>query len=229
MQVLLRDGSAFEFKRIVPPRDRCWADPHVVYPFVFEWQGDYYMIPEPSANKTVEVYRCLEIPTRWAFCGTLMENVTAVDTTLYCDGQKWWLFTNIRERPGASLGDELFLFYADTPLTKHWTAHPENPVVSDVRRSPPAGRLFEHRGQLYRPSRDSSRGDGYAVKINRVVTLSEMEYREEEVSSIEPNWANDIRGVGMLSHAHRLTVVDARLRRFIYPPRDKGTLAALVA
>ena len=158
-----------------------------------------------------------------------MENVTAVGTTLYCDGQKWWLSTNIRERPGASLGDELFLFYADTPLTKHWTAHPENPVVSDVRRSRPAGRLFEHRGQLYRPSRDSSRGDGYAVKINRVVTLSEMEYREEEVSSIEPNWANDIRGVGMLSHAHRLTVVDARLRRFIYPPRDKGTLAAPVA
>jgi hypothetical protein len=33
----------------------------------------------------------------------------------------------------------------------------------------------------------------------------------------------------MLSHAHRLTVVDARLRRFIYPPRDKGTLAAPVA
>jgi len=201
----------------------------LAYPFVFEWQGDYYMIPETSANKTVEVYRCLEFPSRWAFCGTLMENVTAVDTTLYCDGQKWWLFANIRERPGASLGDELFLFYADTPLTKHWTAHPENPVVSDVRRSRPAGRLFEHRGQLYRPSRDSSRGDGYAVKINRVVTLSETEYREEEVSSIEPNWANDIRGVGMLSHAHRLTVVDARLRRFIYPPRDKGTPAAPVA
>lgn len=269
-------SSLWRFKRIVPPRDRCWADPHVVYrngryhifieeflrdrgtghiavmqmddtgrysapqpvltrsyrlayPFVFEWQGDYYMIPETSANKTVEVYRCVEMPTRWAFCGTLMENVTAVDTTLYCDGQKWWLFTNIRERPGASLGDELFLFYADTPLTKHWTAHPENPVVSDVRRSRPAGRLFEHRGQLYRPSRDSSRGDGYAVKINRVVTVSETEYREEEVSSIEPNWANDIRGVGRLSHAHRLTVVDARLRRFIYPPRDKGTPAAPVA
>src|SRR5256886_5899957 len=134
-------SSLWRFKRIVPPRDRCWADPHVLYrngtyhifieeflrdrgtghiavmqmddtgrysapqpvltrsyrlayPFVFEWQGDYYMIPETSANKTVEVYRCLEIPTRWAFCGTLMENVTAGGTTLYFDGPKWGVFSH---------------------------------------------------------------------------------------------------------------------------------------
>lgn len=269
-------SSLWRFKRIVPSRDRFWADPHVVYrngryyifvaeylhqrgkghiavmemddtgsysapqpvltrpyhlsyPFVFEWQGDYYMIPETSTNNSVEVYRCVEFPTRWKFCGTLIENVTAANATLHCDGQKWWLFANVRERPGASLRDELFLFSADTPLTKHWTAHPENPVVSDIRRSRPAGRLFEHRGQLYRPSQDSSRGVGYAVKINRVVTLNESEYREEEVSSLEPLWANDLRGVQTLSHAHRLTVVDARLRRLIYPSRDKGTPAPPVA
>lgn len=262
----IRDGlssSLWRFRRIVPSRDRFWADPHVVYrdgkyyifieeflhdrgkghiaviemdeagtysepkpvlerpyhlsyPFVFEWDGDYYMIPETSANHTVEVYRCVEFPTRWVFCTTLMNNVSAVDATLHCDGQKWWLFTNIRERQEASLCDELFLFSADTPLSARWTAHPGNPIVSDVRRSRPAGRILEHRGQLYRPSQDSSRGYGYAVKVNRLVTLSETEYREEEASCLEPNWANDIRGVHSLSHAHRLTVVDARLRRFAY-------------
>ncbi len=268
----MHDGlssSLWRFKRIVPPRDRFWADPHVVYrdgryhifieeflhgsgkghiaviemdetgryskpttvlerpyhlsyPFVFEWNGDYYMIPESSANNTVEVYKCVEFPTRWVFCTTLMENISAFDATPFFDGQRWWLFTNIRERQGASELDELFLFYADTPLSGHWTAHAANPVVSDVRRARPAGRIFEYRGQLYRPSQDSSRGYGYAVKINRLVTLSETEYREEEVSAIEPHWANDIRGVHTLSHAHRLTVVDARLRRFVYPLRGRG-------
>src|SRR5207244_12151164 len=96
------------------------------------------------------------------------------------------------------------------------------PVVRAVKRATPAGRIFEYRGQLYRPSQDSSRGYGYAVKINRLLTLSETEYREEEVSSIEPNWASDIRGVHTLSQAHRLTVVDARLRRFLYPLRRRG-------
>ncbi len=262
----IRDGlssSLWRFKRIVPPRDRFWADPHVVYrdgkyyifieeflhnggkghiaviemdetgrysqprtvlerpyhlsyPFVFEWNGNLYMIPETAANRTVEVYRCVEFPTRWLFCTTLMENVAAVDATLHCDGRKWWLFANMCERQGASRWDELFLFSADTPLSTQWTAHPGNPIISDVRRSRPAGRIFEYRGELYRPSQDSSWGYGYAVKINRLVTLSETEYREEETGSIEPNWVQDIRGVHSLSHAHRLTVVDARLRRLAY-------------
>jgi len=267
----LRDGlseSLWRFKRIVPPRDRFWADPHVVhrdgtyyifveeflyrqgkarisliemdgkgnytqpqpvlerpyhlsYPFVFEWNGDWYMIPETSANHTVEVYKCVAFPNRWEFCLTLIENITAVDATPFFDGRKWWLFANVTEQPGASICDELFLFFADTPLSTSWTAHATNPVVSDVRSSRPAGRIFEHGGHLYRPSQNSEGEYGYGLKLNRIVTLSETEYREEEVSSIEPRWARDIRGIHTLSHAQELTVVDARLRRLAYPIRGK--------
>jgi hypothetical protein len=264
----LRDGlsqSLWRFKRIIPPRDRFWADPHVVYrdgtyhifieeflykngkahisriemdgkgnysepktvlerpyhlsyPFVFEWNRDYYMIPESSANQSVEVYKCAAFPDQWEFCTTLMENVTAADATLFPYGRKWWLFTNMREHDGASKWDELFLFYADTPLSTTWTPHPGNPVVSDVRRSRPAGRIFEHGGHLYRPSQNSGGEYGYGMKINRIVVLNETEYREEESSSIEPKWAGDLRGIHTLSHANRLTVVDANRSRFRFKP-----------
>ncbi len=264
----MRDGlsqSLWRFKRIIPPRDRFWADPHVVYrdgtyhifieefvyksgkahisriemdergnyseprkvldrpyhlsyPFVFEWNRDYYMIPESSANQSVELYKSVAFPDKWELCATLMENVTAVDATLFPHGRKWWLFTNIREHGGASKWDELFLFYADTPLSTNWTPHPGNPVVSDVRRSRPAGRIFEHGGHLYRPSQNSGGEYGYGLKINRIVALSETEYREEEASSIEPNWAGDLRGIHTLSHANRLTVVDANRSRFLLKP-----------
>lgn len=261
----LRSGlseSLWRFKRIIPPRDRFWADPHVLYrdgtyyifieefmyksgkahisvvemdekgnytkpttvlerpyhlsyPFVFEWNGSYYMVPESSANSTVEVYKCVAFPHQWDFCGPLMENVTAVDATLFPHAQKWWLFANIKERPGASKWDELFLFYADSPLSTNWTPHPGNPIVSDVRKSRPAGRVFEHGGCLYRPSQNSGREYGYGLKINRIVALSETEYREEESSSIEPKWANDLRGIHTLSHANRLTIADANRPRFL--------------
>jgi len=260
----LRPGlaaSLWRFQRMIPPRDRFWADPHIVYrdgryfifieefvytrgrghisviemdeagnfgppkpvlerpyhlsyPHVFEWNGDYYMLPESSANRTVELYKAVEFPVRWERCTVLMEDVTAVDATLYCDGRKWWLFANMREWLGASTWDELFLFHADTPLSTHWTAHPANPVVSDVRRSRPAGGIFEHGGRRYRPSQDSAGGYGSGLRLNRIVALSETEYREEEAASIEARWADDIRGVHTLSHANRLTVVDARLRRW---------------
>ena len=255
-------GSPWRFKRMTPPRDRFWADPHVIYkhgrycvfieefvytrgkahisvieidtngtysapvpvlerpyhlsyPFVFEWNGDCYMVPESSANSSIEVYRCVEFPHKWELCVTLMQDVTAVDATLFCDGRKWWLFANVRERPGASKWDELFLFSADTPLSTHWTPHPANPVVSDVRRSRPAGAIFEHGGRLYRPSQNSGTRYGYGLNLNRIITLSETEYREEESSTLEPKWARDVRGIHTLSHVNRLTVVDALVQRIL--------------
>jgi hypothetical protein len=253
--------SCWKFRRIVPPKDRYWADPnavykdgkyyifieefsyrlgkahiavitmdedghpsppqtvleppyHLSYPFVFEWQGEHYMLPETAANRTIEVYRCVAFPHSWQLATTLMENIQAVDTTLFRYGGKWWLFTNLAENQGASTWDELFLFYSDSPLSRQWTPHPKNPIVSDVRRARPAGRLFEYKGELYRPSQDSSRSYGYALKINRVIRLTETEYEEREADSIEPNWDRRLIGVHTFVYEHGLTMIDARMKRF---------------
>lgn len=62
------------------------------------------------------------------------------------------LLANVVER--GTLGyHERFLFFADS-LTGEWTPHPTNSVVSDVRRSIPAGKLFEQEGKLMRPAQD---------------------------------------------------------------------------
>ena len=181
---------------------------HLSYPFVFEWQGGYYMIPETAQNRAIEVYRCVEFPARWEFHKTLMAGVTAVDSTLFCDGAKWWLFANLREREGASLHDELFLFSADEPLSDRWQPHPLNPVVSDVRRARPAGRIFRRDGHLYRPSQDCSRRYGGALNINRVEALNGNDYRESCVTHIEPASGTRIRGIHTLSQAGPLVAVD---------------------
>lgn len=260
----LRDGLAtsfWRFKKIVPPRDRFWADPHVIrqdnlyyifieeylyrpgkghisllvmdeqgnykepvkilerpyhlsYPFVFQWQGAYYMIPETGANKTVEVYKCVEFPHQWEFHKNLMEGVRAVDATLFPHQGKWWLFANLSENEGASRLDELFLFFADEPLSDNWTPHPQNPIVSDVRKARPAGKLFAHNGDIYRPAQNSAKGYGYGLKINQVMKLSETDYEEREIDSIEPKWDKTITGIHTFAHEHRLSMIDGKLKRF---------------
>jgi hypothetical protein len=55
---------------------------------------------------------------------------------------------------GARDTDELHFYFAS--LDCEWTAHPMNPVVSDVRCARPAGRTFEHDGVLVSPGQDSS-------------------------------------------------------------------------
>lgn len=186
---------------------------HLSYPFIFQWQGEWYMIPETIANRTVEVYRCDHFPDRWSLHSVLFKDISAVDSTLIEYQGRWWMFTNIVETRGSSSCDELFLFHADSPLSNEWTPHPCNPIVSDVRCSRPAGGLFVHGGQLYRPAQDCSRRYGYGVRLQRVEELTPTSYRETTVDEIEPLWKADLMAIHSLTCAGKLTVIDALKRR----------------
>ncbi len=248
------------YKRIVPPKDRLWADPHVIhrngnyyifleeklfetdkgnislivmdekghygapmriiekpyhlsYPFVFEWKGEHYLIPESGDDRTIQLYKCVGFPDKWEFQHNLMENIEAADTTLFYHRQKWWLFTSIKEHDGYPNWDELFLFYSDNLLSKKWTPHPLNPIISDVRKARPAGKIFQRNGDIYRPSQNSSKRYGYGLKFNQIVKLSETEYEEIEVRSIEPTWDKNISAVHSFNKEGNLTVIDGKLRR----------------
>lgn len=184
-------------------------DYHLSYPFVFKWNNNYFMIPESAANRTIELYRSISFPFEWELEKVLMNDVRAADATLAEVDGTWWMFASIAEN---SIPDELFLFYADSPLGP-WIPHRRNPVKSDVRSCRPAGKLFDWNGNLYRPAQDSSGRYGYAVTINKVTQLDAENFREEEVSKILPNWRKDLVGTHTLSIADDLTVVDCLMSR----------------
>jgi hypothetical protein len=253
--------SFWRFQKILPPKDRFWADPfviykedtyyifieeymykpkkghiaviemnskgeytsskpvlkrpyHLSYPFIMEWRGDLYMIPETMENRTIEVYRCLEFPHRWEFHKTIMKDLAAADATLFYHRAKWWLFTMIRENEGGPFWDELFLFYADEPFSSDYQPHPMNPIRSDVRNSRPAGKIIHYNDTLYRVAQHSSRkGYGYGLKINRIITLTESEYAEREIQALGPGWDKKIIGLHTFNHDNQLTLIDGKRRR----------------
>jgi hypothetical protein len=184
---------------------------HLSYPFVFDWEGGLYMIPETAGNETIEVYRCESFPLRWRLHQVLLDNVSAFDATLWRDNDRWWMFVNIAE-PGADSSDELHLYWSATPLGP-WTPHRANPVVSDVRCARPAGPLFSRNGKLYRPSQDCSLAYGHSVLINRVDVLRDDDYQETAVHRITPGWREDILRVHTLGGSKRLRVIDYLVSR----------------
>jgi hypothetical protein len=188
-------------------------DYHLAYPFVFEWKGTVYMIPESSENRTIELYECLEFPYKWRHKLNMMEGIFAVDTTLLYYHKQWWLFTNIVENEGAGYDDELFLFYSDDVFTNDWKGHPLNPIVSDVKKARPAGRIFQSQGKLYRPSQDCSKIYGYGFNINEIVVLTETEYVEKTISTVKPNWGKSVKGTHTFTYEKGLTIIDAFMRR----------------
>jgi hypothetical protein len=180
---------------------------HLSYPFVFQWASDVFMIPETYDNRTIEIYRAVQFPDRWELQDVLFSNVMAVDPTLLQYRDKCWLFVNMAVNDGASLNDELFLFCSDSPFGP-WLPHAQNPIVSNVCKARPAGRVFEQDGQLIRPSQDCSRRYGHQIKLNCIDVLTESEYREHEVGEIGPAWLRGNIATHSLARDETLQVMD---------------------
>jgi hypothetical protein len=182
---------------------------HMSYPFVFRLDNVFYMIPETGKNKTIELYKSTDFPYKWEFERNLMENISAVDTTLFFFNKKWWLFTSVDQTGNISGNStELFLFFTDNIFSGKWETHPDNPIVSDVRSARPAGKLFIRDGIIYRPSQDCSGRYGKAFNINRVTKLTETEYNETVHTKIEPVWDKKLAGTHTFNFDEDFTVID---------------------
>jgi hypothetical protein len=188
------------------PQPALERDYHLSYPFVFAHSGEIFMIPESAEHRTVELYRATRFPEEWRLEQTLFSDVRAVDATVYEADGRLFLFVNMAG-DGASLDDELHLFWATHP-SGPWQPHPANPVVADVRCARPAGRLFLSDGRLIRPSQDCSHGYGSAIVLNRIDLLTDREYRESVVRRIEPRWMPGISRTHTFNALDGLDVID---------------------
>ena len=179
---------------------------HLSYPFLFEHGGEIYMIPETKQNRTVELYRATDFPRGWELDTVLLDNIQAVDATVQKLNGKFWIFAGVSDGPYSN-SDELGLFFADN-LRGPWTPHPANPVLSDVRRSRPAGALFYDNGRLIRPSQNCGRRYGYGLVFSEVLALTETEYSERPIAHINPDWIANNLGTHTYSRTSRFEVID---------------------
>ncbi|HUO44260.1 MAG TPA: hypothetical protein VMT94_05035 [Burkholderiales bacterium] len=182
---------------------------HLSYPFVFEWDGVHYMIPESSEKRCVELYRCVRFPDQWALDRVLIDNIRAVDATLCAIDGLWWMFVNVSPE-GVEIYDELHIYYADSPLGP-WLPHQRNPVVSDMMRARPAGRLFERNGRWLRPAQICAPIYGAGLSINRIIEITPEKFVEEEIQQIYAE--TETIGIHTWNEAGLLKVCDYFVRR----------------
>ncbi len=212
----LEDG-----RRDYEPTTVLARDYHLAYPFVFMWEGEYFMLPDSGADRGIDLYRCLEFPHRWTHEARLLDGLYAVDPTLVQIGERWWLFASVSSG-GTPPTDELHLFWAESPLGP-WTPHKANPVKSDVRSARPAGRLFRWRGDLYRPAQDCSSAYGRALSFQKVVRLDVDGYAEVEIATIQPDWAPHLTRTHTYNVSDGLIAIDGAVERplFLAGMREK--------
>ena len=193
-----------------PPEPILQQPYHLSYPFVFEREGEMFMIPETLATRRVELYRAHDFPLEWRSEAVLLHDVAAVDATIFCADDRLWLFAGI-SAPHASSCDELHLFWASAPRGP-WHSHPRNPIVSDVRCARPAGALQKWGSRLIRPAQDCSRRYGGSISFREIDVLSTTDYAEHEVDRLDPDDLGNARATHTYASDGRFEAVDLRRR-----------------
>jgi hypothetical protein len=147
---------------------------HLSYPFVFQHQGTYYMIPETRQAHEVRLYRASSYPTTWTFERTLLRGDFADSSIAFFQG-RWWIFTC--ESPYS-----MRIFYAPR-LTGPWKPHRLNPIYANDRsHARPGGRPVVITKTLYRFVQNNIGGYGKRVRALVVDELTPSSFREHVVS-----------------------------------------------
>jgi len=207
ISALVLDGDARPLGEPVPVLEE---PHHLSYPFVFEVDGDLYMVPEKAQLSRVDLYRCRAFPDRWEFVRTLIDGLAIADATLVQHEGLWWLFAALK-KPGVHLNESLWAFYSASPLSNAWSPHPQNPLVRDFSRGRPGGRIFrDGTGRLLRPSQDCVRRYGYGLNLSEITVLSPTSYEERLLWRVSGEGAGGWRAMHHLDWSNGLIVLDAQ-------------------
>ncbi|MCX6278953.1 MAG: hypothetical protein NT004_12790 [Bacteroidetes bacterium] len=182
---------------------------HLSYPFILEFQGERYCVPESNAAGKICLYRFDFQKLIFSEEKVLIANVDAVDPTLVFYRDLWWLFFTDRLFSNTHLN----LYYSDR-LNGDYKPHCLNPVKIDIRSARPGGTPFIHEGNLYRPSQDCSKTYGGRVIVNKVLHITPEIFEEEIVRAVEPAQNSHYHhGLHTLSGVGDLTLIDGKTYR----------------
>jgi hypothetical protein len=187
---------------------------HVSYPYLFEYQGEIYCVPETHQAREISLYKAANFPSSWTKVETLLDDFAGVDPTIFQHDGRWWLACGDEDLLHG--WDRLFIWHAQEPKGP-WIPHDGNPVKTDIHSSRPAGTPFVNNNFLLRPAQDCSSTYGGRVVLNRILKLTPSEFQEEAVSTVEPSRQGPYPdGLHTVSAAGEITLIDGkRFRRAV--------------
>ena len=135
---------------------------HLSWPNVFEYEGEYYMIPERGTTLEMAIYKAIDFPMKWKKEAIIRMGEDYADPILYRYNEVWYLFVWDKQ--------VLSLYYNDNFLEDDWTLHSSSPVVKGSG-SRPAGQIctINDEPYMFLHMSEGSYGTGvYAYMIDSI-------------------------------------------------------------
>ena len=181
------DGYDWKYDKVVLEEDF-----HLSYPYVFEYNGKIYMMPETGQSNYIKIYEAENFPYGWKCIKNIIEG-EFLDSSLFSYDDKLWILTNKLSENKRSLS----LFYSHN-LMDGWIEHPQSPLIENDQRSMrPAGRVVVDDNKIIRYSQDGIDYYGKLIRAYEITKLTTTEYEEKELgiigenSNIEDSWNKD--------------------------------------
>ena len=177
------NGRTWEYDRIVLE-----ADIHLAFPYVFKWDGAYYMIPSGWAKSEiparVNLYRTSSLPDDWRNVAELIAPETSLfDCVLFRREGRWWAL--------AGTGTDLYIYYSKRLEANQWIPHTRNPVVvGRPHAGRPAGRPIVRKSDVLVFLQDCTGPYGKQVWGYRITELTPSTYTDRpaaETPILEPS------------------------------------------
>ena len=184
------------------------ADFHLSYPFLLEWEGQLFCVPEQNASGKLSLYRCLDFPGKWVEECELLSDCQVIDPTLLHWQNHWYLWVG---EVGESARHEVLLYQSES-LTGPWKPHARVPRVKWDWTGRNGGTILSYQGRLLRPAQNRTRTYGGSLVLYEISELSPHGYREHEWGRWEPDpgWPYP-DGLHHLCARDGYAVIDAKL------------------
>lgn len=189
------------------------SENHLAYPYIFEYQNETYCIPESYQDNSVKLFKFDSFENKFVFIKNLIDNIDAIDSTLFYYNNFWWLF--FTRKAGDLSNSALYAYYSEN-IFGEYKSHENNPVKIDISSSRPAGKPFYFQGFLYRPSQNSSTTYGGKIMINKINILTIKEFNETTEFIISPFKSKFDKGIHTINSVDNFTVIDGKKYIFVW-------------
>jgi len=143
---------------------------HLSYPFVFEHEGQIYMMPESKKKRRIDVYRAIDFPMTWTFDRTVLHG-RYMDASILHWKNRYWLFAGWQSY-------WLRVFHSASPLGPWKSIACPMARLYNKQNVRPGGKVIEYRGELLRFVQDNQRYYGHQLRAQRIKMLNRFFFRE---------------------------------------------------
>ncbi len=177
---------------------------HKSFPAIFQYQGEWYVLPETSDRNVLSLYKWDSKLAKFCYLQDLLTDGDYVDSCVQVIDDKCYIFTSTASEPFKQQ-----LFIADD-LFSTFRPHPASPIANDERWGRNAGAIIAHEGALYRVAQNCQGAYGKQLSIMKIDHISAQQYQESLFNQLLPS-APYPDGMHTLNHYDGVTVIDAKV------------------